>query len=226
MKNCRRCGAQLQDTANFCEVCGEKCVPNDYRNAQHQWNRGQKRGDNWIPIIGILAVALLLGSFLVCSINREPEKETDAPETVQETRSVSVPASEDTIPVSEVVEVPETQAAVPTQATNPTKETQGSADTSIVMTEDPLIYFVENCDKVYMTWDDLSGFDEWACVLARNACYAKSGRMFNDYRLQEFFGQFAWYEPTISPGSFSDSLLNDYQLANIGLVLEYEQMFN
>lgn len=83
--------------------------------------------------------------------------------------------------------------------------------------------FIERSDSQYLTEADLEGFDAKMCEYARNGVYARAGRGFQSAELQEYFSQFAWYTPSIAPSAFSDSMLNDYQIRNIALVLAYEQ---
>lgn len=89
--------------------------------------------------------------------------------------------------------------------------------------DDRLIYFIEHSDSEYFSREDLEGFDEQMCNYARNGVYARSGRKFQDQTLQNYFYQFSWYDPAVEPSQFTDSMLNDYQIKNIALVLAYEQ---
>ena len=66
-------------------------------------------------------------------------------------------------------------------------------------------------------------FDKEMCRLARNGIYARCGRKFNDITLQKYFEQYDWYEPEIEPDEFTESLLNEYQIANRDLIIEYEK---
>lgn len=105
----------------------------------------------------------------------------------------------------------------------PTEEpTEDPTEEPIDPEDDPLLYFVENCDKMYFTEEDIAGFDEEMCRYARNACYAKSGRIFASADLQAYFSQFDWYEGTVSAENFHSGLLNQYQIANINLIMAYE----
>ena len=217
MKKCKNCGANLKDTANFCEVCGRKQVAAEYTDSQ---NSCKKQNGNVYVMIGAVVLTLLAGSLFGNRLKAQKEPETAMHAVVQETELHTQTPSESTeTPASVIPEVTEESA---TESAQTERET---AETDYPVPQDPLTSFVEYCDKAYLTMEDIAGFDEWTCVLARNACYAKSGRIFQNYRLREYFGQFNWYNPTISPEQFSDRMLNDYQLANIGLVMEYEQIF-
>ena len=83
--------------------------------------------------------------------------------------------------------------------------------------------FIERSDSQYLTEADLEGFDAKMCEYARNGVYARAGRGFQSAELRQYFSQFSWYQPTVDPSAFTDSMLNDYQIKNIALVLAYEQ---
>lgn len=89
--------------------------------------------------------------------------------------------------------------------------------------EDPLTYFIMNCDREYFSESDLETFDAEMCRIARNGIYARMGRKFEDEGLREYFEQFEWYNPVIEAEDFSESLLNDYQIANRDLIVAYEE---
>lgn len=88
---------------------------------------------------------------------------------------------------------------------------------------DPLVYFIENSDLMYFGWEDIEGFDSDMCTLAINGVYARSCRAFQMQKFQDYFSQFDWYQPIIAPEYFSDDMLNEYQIANIALLLEYKE---
>ena len=119
----------------------------------------------------------------------------------------------------------EAPTAPPTQPpTQPPTEPPTEAPTEPEIDADPrLLYVIEYCDSTYLTEEDLSGFDKEMCRIARNALYAKSGRKFKDAELQEFFGQFSWYYPSVEPSDFTGSMFNKYQSANLNLISAYER---
>lgn len=89
--------------------------------------------------------------------------------------------------------------------------------------EDRVTYFIEHCDREYLTEADIDGFDADMCVYARNGIYARSGRQFLDPDLQNYYSQFTWYEPTVAPAAFTEAYLNDFQMKNMALILKYEE---
>lgn len=88
--------------------------------------------------------------------------------------------------------------------------------------EDDSEYILFNSDSAYLTKKDLKGLSAEQCRLARNEIYARHGRMFDDEELQAYFNRQSWYTPTIAPEDFNESMLNDYEVANRNLIVEYE----
>lgn len=83
-------------------------------------------------------------------------------------------------------------------------------------------YILPDSSSSYLTKSDLMGLSAEECRLARNEIYARHGRMFEDESLQKYFENFDWYYPTIQPDDFDESMLNDYEIFNRDLIVEYE----
>lgn len=83
-------------------------------------------------------------------------------------------------------------------------------------------YILPDSSSSYLTKSDLMGLSAEECRLARNEIYARHGRMFEDESLQKYFENFDWYYPTIQPNDFDESMLNDYEIFNRDLIVEYE----
>ena len=90
-------------------------------------------------------------------------------------------------------------------------------------TSSTLEYWIAYCDVRYLSSSDLAGLTKEECRIARNAIYAKSGRMFKDDSLSSYFSAYSWYRPYISASNFSDDMLSDVQLHNLNVVIEYEK---
>lgn len=100
--------------------------------------------------------------------------------------------------------------------------TQTHTYRSSVSKDDPLEYFVENCDRMYFTKADIQNFDEKMCLYARNAIYAKSGWIFSSTDLRNYFNSFGWYQPSVTSDEFTEDMLNSYQIANRDLIVNHE----
>lgn len=89
--------------------------------------------------------------------------------------------------------------------------------------EDVYEYILPGSDRRFLARDDLEGFDADLCRIARNELYARHGRKFNDPALQGYFNSCSWYEGTIEADDFKESTLNDYEIANRDLIVDYEK---
>ena len=229
---CENCGKRIAAGSRFCADC-QRTVS---RAAAGNKQKSGKKSIWIILLILLLLLGLAAGGYALVnsdlfdweSSNRA--EKTDDEEDEEEEEESTDPVADDTDPTANgddvpgvedpVTSLPEEESTVPAEVTEPTTE---ATQPTTAAQEDPLMYWIENCDKMYLTAEDLEGFDAKMCVYARNACYAKSGRKFNSTDLQQYFMQFAWYNPTVSPDRFNASMLNAYQTANINVVLEYER---
>ena len=71
----------------------------------------------------------------------------------------------------------------------------------------------------YFTAEDFADCPEDILVLAKNEIYARHGRMFLDREIYEYFLTRMWYEPTYASEEFDESCLNEYEKANIELLV-------
>lgn len=83
-------------------------------------------------------------------------------------------------------------------------------------------FILSGSSSEYLSMSDLEGLTQEECRIARNEIYARYGRMFDDEGLQAYFNGKDWYEGTIAAEDFSDDLLNEYELANRDLIVDYE----
>ena len=75
----------------------------------------------------------------------------------------------------------------------------------------------------YLNKDEIINLTAEECRIARNEIYARKGRKFKDEELQSYFEQFDWYSPFIEADDFKDTMLNEYELHNRDLIVEYEK---
>ena len=71
----------------------------------------------------------------------------------------------------------------------------------------------------YFTAEDFADCSEDILKLAKNEISARHGRMFLDREIYEYFLTRMWYEPTYAPEEFDESCLNEYEKANIELLV-------
>ncbi len=83
-------------------------------------------------------------------------------------------------------------------------------------------YVFHDSNVKLLTEEDLEGLSAEECKIARNEIYARHGRKFNDQNLQAYFNARAWYEGTVEPDDFKESVLSDIENANKDLIDAYE----
>ena len=84
-------------------------------------------------------------------------------------------------------------------------------------------YVIPTSDTEIISEDVLDGLTAEECKLARNEIYARHGRRFNDEDLQEYFDSKDWYEGTIEPDDFDESILSEIEITNKDIIVEYEE---
>lgn len=131
-------------------------------------------------------------------------------ESPEETTEVAVAAEEPEEAVEEAVEgVVEEEE--PEEAEEPEEE------------EIPSEYIIEDSDVRVIDRRDLDQLTARECMLARNELYARHGRLFQNQEIQDYFNSCSWYNGTIPPEKFKESMLNDVETQNRDFIVEYEK---
>ena len=73
----------------------------------------------------------------------------------------------------------------------------------------------------YMSEDYVRGLSQQDIQMEINAIYAHHGYIFKDENLRNFFMQYDWYTPSVSPENFDTSVFNEVENANIRLLASY-----
>jgi hypothetical protein len=68
--------------------------------------------------------------------------------------------------------------------------------------------------------DELDYLPEWDLMVARNAIYARHGRIFQHKPLQDYFSSFPWYKPN---PKYHDGLLSELEKYNANVILQLEK---
>lgn len=76
-------------------------------------------------------------------------------------------------------------------------------------------------DARYLTESDLAGKSETTLRYAKNEIYARHGRKFKDDDIQAYFNGKSWYHGTVEADSFNENVFNEYERANIDLIVSY-----
>ena len=83
-------------------------------------------------------------------------------------------------------------------------------------------YILPNSNSRYLAESDLNGLTKEQLRIARNEIYARHGRLFDSQDLQNYFNNQLWYNGRIKPADFNESVLNQYEKANIALIQRVE----
>lgn len=84
-------------------------------------------------------------------------------------------------------------------------------------------YIISNSSTMLINKNDLRGFTEEECRIARNEIYARHGRKFKDEELQNYFNNKSWYVGITEPDNFDEKQLSKIELDNIDTITEYEK---
>ena len=96
----------------------------------------------------------------------------------------------------------------------------GAGTTQYYVNPDTYIFYDSNTR--YLTDADLSPLSAQELCYAKNEIYARRGYIFSSTELSDFFNGKNWYWGTVDASSFSDSVFNSVELANIGLLEQKE----
>ncbi|MCR5624684.1 MAG: YARHG domain-containing protein [Lachnospiraceae bacterium] len=91
------------------------------------------------------------------------------------------------------------------EETEPTPERNPTDDT----------YLFKKSDKKYLDAYDIYHLPKKKVQLAINEIYARHGYIFGDNKYSKIFMNKTWYEPTVSPDDFDESVFNKYEKMNI-----------
>lgn len=84
-------------------------------------------------------------------------------------------------------------------------------------------YIIADSDSRYLSASDLEGLSAEELSRARNEIYARHGRKFKDAAFQSYFDSKSWYNGTIEPEQFTESMLNECEKKNAETILAYEK---
>ncbi|MBQ0001780.1 MAG: YARHG domain-containing protein [Clostridiales bacterium] len=87
-------------------------------------------------------------------------------------------------------------------------------------------YLVPEADSRKYTKEEISDMSLQVVCYAKNEIYARHGRLFVSQELSEYFNEQSWYKGTVSPNSFSQSVFNTNENANIRLLSDREHELN
>jgi len=86
------------------------------------------------------------------------------------------------------------------------------------------VYILPESNTRYIKSNEITDFDTEKLNLAKNEIYARHGLIFSTDSIKKYFENCAWYEPSVASSEFSDSVFNEYEVANIALLEDYEKL--
>lgn len=72
----------------------------------------------------------------------------------------------------------------------------------------------------------LKGLSDNVLWIGRNEIYARHGRQFDNWYLQQYFNRCTWYEGKIPPGEFKEDVLNQIEKENLQLLMAAEKEYD
>jgi hypothetical protein len=115
------------------------------------------------------------------------------------------------------------------------KSQEGIEETNIVTVEETVLfeettsteeisnnYILPYSNSIYYKTSDLERLTKEDLRLARNEVYARHGREFETEDLKQYFSNQPWYHGYLSKEEFDDSVLNEYEKANLDLIIATE----
>lgn len=234
---CKNCGKELKDGALFCTGCGHKVLmpgssaqsrqPEVQKPVQRvsvpKPVRKSKPAVNLLPwiVVGILIIVVaVLGYFLWLKRSDAPFEDDEVIETMEDSMPDSIPED-----VQEPSDSEDKEDIAPAEPAEEPEETEPAEEPEEEAPEEEEVsqYFLPTSSSEYLTMSDLEGFSQDDCRMARNELYARHGRRFDDPNLQAYFDALDWYEGTIEPADFDESVMNEYEIANRDLIVQYEK---
>ena len=238
---CMKCGAELDEGAKFCNVCGARVnrasdsryrdsnglsgdtapnmaplppsMPQDY--IRYDGSHARTGAGKVVAIVcGVALVAVLAAGGTWFALNSASSGSLDSAPT----NGVS------TVPggVGEVSSVDEEGEDNPS-AIRATGRQDGLDEREDVATDDEASspgpgaegFILPDSDTHLYSTSELEGLSNWELSIARNEIYARHGRTFQNEDLQGYFEAQDWYTPLYDPEEFDDEVeLSSTEIAN------------
>lgn len=238
MWKCSACQNENKDEYRFCLSCGSPRPSGKAPKAKKPGAEPKKEGNSRAMTILLLVLALLLVIAIVGIIiyfptvsgKTEPAKEESGESSQRHSRGEKAADKSEWGGSSSYIIGGDTDAApesfVPSSDQALPVETPVSSALPVetpVPTAEPLSeYLIPGSDSRYITEADLKELSWEQCCLARNEIFARHGRMFQTPEIASYFNSKSWYHGTIAAENFSETVLNEYERANVNYIRQYE----
>lgn len=198
--------------------------PGIYENDPDAGEERKEHRTGLIILIIVLAVIIAFAAIFAFLFFTDRLPDINFGGTAIESESSGETEADTTAEASEEEETESEEETTENETTEETDEEAAEDEVSFENLEgdDAVQYFILNSDTIYFTEDDLEGWTADMCRKARNGIYARHGRLFDDEELQAYFDSCDWYEGTVDPDDFDESVFNDYEKANRDLIVAYE----
>jgi hypothetical protein len=236
---CPNCKKEYHDKeAQFCPICGERLISevpgkSGGKKLRYDVTYEEEREKGKFPLIIIpilLAAALLLfllmndgirrrlfGEPVVEDINQEETEEeaetevevvnqgepAEEPKEEEEEKPEEEPAEE---PAAAEPQVQEPQEAPEEEPAEPVREEQ-------VVTTNGQVF--PDSGSRYLSDGEIGSLGLSQTQYAINEIYARHGYIFGTEPYKSYYESQPWYQGTISPDQFSDSVFNEYEYENV-----------
>ncbi len=151
-----------------------------------------------VAIIGVVIVGAIIAGISISKKNQKNQSETIMNQNHVEVTETGTDGTETT-------DVQETPAE---------DDASGKKD----------VYILPESNIRYIKSNEINKFNAEKLNLAKNEIYARHGFIFNTDSIKKYFENCAWYEPSVASSEFSDSVFNEYEVANIALLETYEKI--
>lgn len=242
---CSRCGKKVKDGSSFCSNCGQKINyrPNPKSESspdigdKSDSSGAEKKGGGMAWKAGVCLAAagavICLGVvWLTGSLNDRDrsEKRSDYEDSVMvsdqrgtkgdgleygETYKTSAPAD------SEQAVKDEGPKSSQEEADPGASESEGGEAAEPAESQDTEFILPESNVR-YLTYEDIHGLDEASLRIAKNEIYARHGRLFQSEDLNQYFHSKSWYQGTVAPNDFSESVFNEFEKTNVDLLVAFQ----
>lgn len=237
-EKCVKCGNSIVPGNAFCIHCGTavsngnqtRKVAFEQSSVQEKQKTEKKSGKKFLKIFLIVTLFIAIILLVVVFIYMKKDSQKEVAENVQSALSELPKDENEVLAGKEDAMNVNLSESFSEESSENTENSISSESEEIVEPLDES--HVENTVKEYILPDsniryisksELSGLTAEECRLARNELYARHGRKFDDEGLQNYFNSFDWYTPTIEGKDFEESMLNEYEVANRDLIVEYEK---
>lgn len=229
-KKCSVCSEWVPHEAKYCPFCGslfpEKEIKVDIRK--------------YLPLIACSLALIVLVLVIRHSIGGGTGQgggtggNTGGQGSVAGESSTPTPTPTPTpIPVSTPTPTPTftptptpipTATPVPSTAIEPVHVIDPTTNGYISIPDDTSTsYFRPDSNSRYYTEADISRMTQGQIRYLINEIYARNGYIFENPDWYNYFRQKTWYNPTIAKANFTDAQLNAYEVANVKMIIKYQE---